>query len=421
LRRTGERRGIAPICPYDPCVPVALPAVIDGDRAASLPWSAYCDASVQATERRRLLSPSAGCCYLGHDRLLPDRGHRRADGDPRIVLTKDHGVVRAVANVCTHACRPLLLDDAAVSRPWLRCRFHDWSFRPDGSLIGGSHIDFDDDTDRDAGGCSVRDRLALPTFGVHSWHGFHFAAPAPRRNELADDLARIETALDAREVGDWLDFDGWSIVESHEDTYRGDWKVFLEVFGDCYHVPPYHPGLASFVDCDTLEWVFGESAHVQIVERSARRGDASPLYTAWADGIEHYHALRGEPVPDVAVAWIALYPNLMIELYDGLRVISSVVATGPDTYVNRVHHLVPDDMEVLVPGLPAAITRAYEETADEDRVLVESRHDGMQTAVSLGLTIDPYHVNRTGPAPEAGVEHFHRWWTRRMAAHASPG
>ena len=129
-----------------------------------------------------------------------------------------------------------------------------------------------------------------------------------------------------------------------------------------------------------------------------------------------YHASRGEPVPELAVAWTAVYPNVMLELYNGMRVISTIAPTGPDTYRNRVQYLFPADMEERVPGLAATIKAAYDETAVEDRRLNESRHEGVLTARSLGIECRPYVANLSGAAPEAGTTHFHGWWRRQPSA-----
>ncbi len=367
---------------------------------------------------QRLFTPGAGAVYLGHDLMLPARGYRRADADPRILLTRDtDGVVRAVANVCTHACRPIVLHDEPVERTYLRCEFHDWSFRCDGSLIGGASFEFGEGER----GAEARRRLALPRFGLVSWHGFHFAVDPAREPSFRADLERVDADFVARDVGSWLDFSDWTVALSRDDPYHGDWKAFLEVFGDCYHVPPYHPGLASFVDCASIEWTFGDGFHVQFLERSAERGAKSQRYTAWADGLDRYYGARGEATPPMAVAWAGIYPNLMIEAYNGLRVISVIVPVGPQEYVNRVHYCVPSDMEALVPGLPVAIIDAYDETVVEDKTLVEARSDGVAAAAALGLGIERYVPNLGGTALEAGVAHFHQWWAQRCGDLADVG
>jgi phenylpropionate dioxygenase-like ring-hydroxylating dioxygenase large terminal subunit len=216
-------------------------------------------------------------------------------------------------------------------------------------------------------------------------------------------------------LDNWLDPRAFTVRYEEDDACRGDWKTFLEVYGDCYHVPAFHGGLASYADCRTLEWSFGRNWHAQFVALSERGGASSARYRAWVEGLGDYYGSRGEPVPRLAVAWTAVYPNLMLELYNGMRVISTIAPTGPDTYRNRVQFLFPDDMDERVPGLVATIKAAYDETVAEDRQLNESRHDGVLTARSLGLDVRPYVANLSGAAPEAGTAHFHGWWRRGLA------
>lgn len=383
----------------------------DPSAVSSLPPSAYANAAVHDQELRTAFSPGAGLVYMGHDILLPEVGHRRCDSDPRLVLTRDQdNSVRLLANLCTHACRPLLNHDDPVAKPRLTCAYHDWTFRADGSLIGGANFDLGrgDEAER------RRAALQIPAFELLSWHGFHFAVDPDRRDVFAADLARIDADFGERGVAHWLDLDDCVVFSSHDDPYYGDWKAFLEVFGDCYHVPPYHPGLASFVDCGSIEWTFGQSFHAQFLTLSGERGSKSQKYSQWADGLDEYYAKRGETTPRMGVGWVGIYPNLMFEVYNGLRVLSVIVPLGFGEYVNRVHYCVPADMETLVPGLAQAIVDAFEETVVEDHDLVERRHDGMVAARSLGLTLDNYVPNLGGMALEAGVSHFHDWWSRTV-------
>ncbi|MPY95013.1 MAG: Rieske 2Fe-2S domain-containing protein [Acidimicrobiia bacterium] len=367
----------------------------------------YGDPVTYAEERRRLFSPARGPLYVGHDALLPTgRAHVRADGDDRVLLTRTAcGELRAFANVCSHALRPIVTDDTVLTGSCVTCPFHHWSFQLDGELIGGRSMSFTEDE---------RARLGLRPFPTTSWRGAHFSGDAAIGPSFRDDLDRVEDAFAAHGVADWLDFSDWVVVAEEDEAYRGDWKTFLEVYGDCYHVPPYHAGLASFADCASLEWVFGEAMHLQFVHLSRQAGRRSAAYAAWVEGLGDYHAARGERGSELAVVWSAFYPNVMLEFYNGLRVISVVIPTGPESYVNRVHYLVPRDMEELVPGLVQVILDAYGETAVQDRVLNESRYDGVVVARELDLGIEPYHPNLTGPAPELGTLHFHRWWRAEM-------
>jgi choline monooxygenase len=377
----------------------------------------YGEEAVHARERAGMLHPGVGPVFLGSEATLGEGGHRRADGDDRILLTRsDGGEVQAFANLCTHALRPLVAHGDTVDSPCITCPYHQWSFRRDGTLIGGRDITFGVD-DPSTGHALVpsREQLSLHRFDVLRWRGLVWSGARQELADLEADLGDMVDAFDARGLAGWLDLGSFTAAHAEDEDCRGDWKTFLEVYGDCYHVPAYHAGLASYADCRTLDWAFGRSWHAQFVQLSARAGGSSRRYRDWVDGLGAYYASRGEPVPELAVAWTAVYPNLMLELYNGMRVLSTIVPTGPASYRNRVQYLFPDDMEARVPGLVATIKAAYDETAVEDRRLNESRHDGLVTARSLGLAPRPYVANLSGVAPEAGTAHFHGWWRRRQA------
>lgn len=385
---------------HDPVLPDGRPD------AYSLGLDAYGNEEVYAAERSRLFHPAQGPLFVGHASLLDGPGHACAESDDRVLLTRaEDGEVRAFANLCTHSLRPLVRSRERVSHTCVTCPFHQWSFRRDGSLIGGRDIELS---------AEQRDRLGLVPFPSREWRGSYFCGAGAAGAAFAEDLRMVESTFEAIGRSDWLDFSDWSLVCTEDEVYEGDWKSFMDVYGDCYHVPPYHPGLASFADCSTLEWVFGESVHLQVLELSPEQGRRSPFYTSWFDGLRSYYERRGEPMPAQSVIWSAFYPNLMIEYYNGLRVISVLVPTGPTQYRNRVRYYVPPDMERLVPGLPAAILEAYGETAVQDRVLNETRHEGVAMAAELGLDVSTYFPNLTDPAPELGTVHFHAWWRQRM-------
>lgn len=378
----------------------------DGDLPASLGVEVYGNADVYAEELERLFHPGRGAVFVSHEALLPAGGHVAAEADDRVMLTRsDDGEVRAFANLCTHALRPLVTSRDASKQACVTCPYHQWSFRRDGSLIGGRDIAFSD---------AERKRLALDAFPLRTWHGAHFCGEAAQAAPFSRDLEIVERSFVERGVGNWLDFGDWTLTATEDEAYSGDWKTFMEVYGDCYHVPPYHSGLASFADCATLEWVFGDSVHVQFLDLAPEAGGRSPDYAAWAAGLGAYYEAKGEPAPTMAVAWTAFYPNVMIEYYNGLRVISALVPTGPDSYRNRVRYFVPADMESVAPGLAKTMLAAYDETAVQDRLLNESRHEGIVMARELGLQRAPYHPNLCGPAPELGTVHFHRWWRSQL-------
>src|SRR3546814_1045710 len=52
-------------------------------------------------------------------------------------------------------------------------------------------------------------------------------------------------------------------VEVHRCNYN--WKTFIEVYLEDYHVGPFHPGLGNFVSCEDLRWEFSSWYSLQRV------------------------------------------------------------------------------------------------------------------------------------------------------------
>ena len=62
-----------------------------------------------------------------------------------------------------------------------------------------------------------------------------------------------------------LDFSGYVLDKVHVHQCDYNWKTFIEVYLEDYHVTPFHPGLGQFVACEDLRWEFGADYSVQTV------------------------------------------------------------------------------------------------------------------------------------------------------------
>ena len=71
--------------------------------------------------------------------------------------------------------------------------------------------------------------------------------------------------------------------------YPCNWKTFIEVYLEDYHVASYHPGLGNFVTCDDLTWEYGDWWSVQPVgvNRGLSRA-GSPVYQKWHEQVLAY-------------------------------------------------------------------------------------------------------------------------------------
>lgn len=142
-----------------------------------------------------------------------------------IILTRDAaGKLRALANVCRH--RGSRLVDGCGQTRLIRCPFHSWSYGLDGQLAAAPHMDMCE-------GFQKSDHGLMP-YRVEERFGFVFVS--------LGDAGDLDDQLD--------DFDAlhapWpldKLVTHRRRTLRVNcnWKAFLEVFNEYYHLASVHP------------------------------------------------------------------------------------------------------------------------------------------------------------------------------------
>jgi choline monooxygenase len=185
--------------------------------------------------------------------------------------------IELISNVCRHRQAVMLkgrgsLLAAKGRRPATSCaRCTAGPTARRGDLIGAPHFAHDP--------C-----LNLNNYqGLREWNGLLF-----------EDNGRRHRCRPGRHGPVWpggdLDFSGFVLdrVELHECNYN--WKTFIEVYLEDYHVGPFHPGLGSFVTCDDLRWEFMANHYsVQTVGVANRLGKpGSPVYERWHDVLLKY-------------------------------------------------------------------------------------------------------------------------------------
>ncbi|HQW20778.1 MAG TPA: RHO alpha subunit C-terminal catalytic domain-containing protein, partial [Rhodocyclaceae bacterium] len=220
------------------------------------------------------------------------------------------------------------------------------------------------------------------------------------------DLAGMKLANDGV-----FDFTGFKLdrVEMHVCNYN--WKTFIEVYLEDYHVVPFHPGLGNFVTCDDLRWQFGEWYSVQRVGITALQKSGSSTYARWQKAVLDYN--NGEKPKQGAqgAVWLTYYPNIMVEWYPHVLVVSSLIPQDVDKTMNIVEFYYPEDIALFERELIEAEQAAYMETAIEDDEIGERMDRGRRALLKQGRSeVGPYQSPM-----EDGMRHFHEFYRRIMA------
>jgi phenylpropionate dioxygenase-like ring-hydroxylating dioxygenase large terminal subunit len=358
---------------------------------SQLSVSSYFDASLFQKEQDLIFQHAPR--YLGHALAVPEVGDHLAlvqEAEGRALVRTQAGI-ELVSNVCRHRQAVMLKGRGHAGRH-IVCPLHRWTYDLHGALVGAPHFA------QDPG-------LNLRNYPVQTWQGLVFE---DQGRSVATDLAALGAAHD-------LDFSGFVFDRAHVHQCDYNWKTFIEVYLEDYHVGPFHPGLGGFVSCEDLKWEFGRHHSVQTVgvQKSLASRAGSDVYARWQDAVLKFR--NGEP-PAQGAIWLTYYPTVMVEWYPHVLVVSTLFPQGPQKTMNLVEFFYPEEIVAFEREFVDAQQAAYMETCVEDDELALRMDAGRRALMLRG-------DDEAGPyqSPmEDGMQHFHGWYRREMGMGYTP-
>ena len=362
-----------------------------------LPVSSYCDEALFQREQARLFS--AGPRYLGHALSVPKLGDYAtlAQENQGRALVRTPAGIELISNVCRHRQALMLQGRGSLQQTGpgraagnVVCPLHRWTYSGTtaeraGLLLGAPHFPQDP--------C-----LNLNNYPLREWNGLLFE---DNGRDIEADLAGMGPRAE-------FDFTGFVLdrVELHQCNYN--WKTFIEVYLEDYHVGPFHPGLGGFVSCEDLQWQFKEHYSVQTVGLAHARGRAgSPVYQRWQDALRAY---SGQQQPRQGAIWLTYYPHIMLEWYPHVLTVSTLHPVSVDKTLNMVEFYYPEEIAAFEREFVQAQQAAYMETCLEDDEIAERMDAGRRALLQRGNNeVGPYQSPM-----EDGMQHFHDWYRREM-------
>lgn len=296
-------------------------------------------------------------------------------GEPVVIVRGNDNVLRGFFNVCRHHAAAVMTEPHGTA-PHLRCPYHGWTYSLEGELRGTP--DF-------AGVCDF-DRAANGLVAVNTavWENWVFIQIAPQGSIQSE--ANLESFLGAELINQIapLELHNFHWQERRHYAFDCNWKVFVDNYLDGgYHVPHLHKGLDSVLDYSNymiengdrfcLQWspIVSEGAEEQT--GAVRKGDRALYY------------------------WI--YPNFMINWYDGAMDTNLVIPRGVDKTEVIFDFYFPDVSESARERNLASI-EVGQRIQDEDVAICKS--------VQGGLKSRAYQAGRLSVRREAGEHLFHR-------------
>lgn len=368
---------------------------------SQFPVSSYFDQALFQRELETIFQ--RGPRYVGHALSVPETGDyftlpQEAAGR---ALVRTPSGIELVSNVCRHRQAVMLKGrgNLGEQKPGhaggnIVCPLHRWTYAgsntppgagPAGRLLGAPHFEHDP--------C-----LNLNNYRLREWNGLLFEDNGV---DVAADLANMGPLKQLSFEGMVLDH-----VELHQCNYN--WKTFIEVYLEDYHVGPFHPGLGNFVTCEDLRWEFKPEYSVQTVgAQNLLQQAGSPTYQRWHDVLMRY---REGQLPTHGAIWLTYYPHIMVEWYPHVLTVSTLHPISVDKTLNMVAFFYPEEIAAFEREFVEAQRAAYMETCIEDDEIAERMDAGRKALLARG-------DNEVGPyqSPmEDGMQHFHEWYRRKM-------
>lgn len=357
--------------------PAATPPDLDAEflrsvpieQASTIPSSWYNDPRFHEFDKNAVFAPAWQ--YVGPSSKLSAPGDWLTDviaGNPVLVLSGEDGALRAFFNTCRHRGGPLAVRHG--ERCVIQCRYHGWTYRPDGSLRGVPKWDRVDLFDKGDYG--------LVPVGVAEWQGLVFVRideeeEAGTGSRLSDYLDGIVERIAPQRIA------GKTFHSRVEYDVRCNWKVYVDNYLEGYHIPHVHPEL-----CDLLD------------------------YQAYETALSRHHSLQHSPIDadenfygDGAgtAFYYHVFPNFMMNILPGRLQTNLVVPVSHDA-CRVIFDYFYDDIE------SAEAKRTIDEDIRyADRVQAEDIE--ICEAVQLGLGSRAYDRGRYSVECETAVHHFH--------------
>ena len=362
--------------------------------ASTLPPASYTGADVLAAEESGLLRQSwLGIGRADEWREAGDYSTFELAGAPVIVLRDETGDLRAFANTCRHRGTRLLEGRGHATR--IRCPFHGWTYGLDGSLRGATRMG--------ATKGFRRADMGLVEFRTAERGGFAFVT-------LSDEAPGIDEWLGA--------FDNlhspWRLknlvtTRRREIEVACNWKLFLEVFNESYHL--------EYVHASTFGGIYLDPELPDAVGGCVQTSFSPTAGTGGLKADEQEHVLPTMPNlsarEQVGTRYTWIFPSLTFAAGSEELWAYGARPLGPARC--RVTQWVCFPRETVgSPGFEAKAERYYarmDEALAEDISVLERQQLGMDSPFArAGRWSDLEH----------GAAAFAAWYAERMAQAVSP-
>ncbi|HEX5834053.1 MAG TPA: SRPBCC family protein, partial [Pyrinomonadaceae bacterium] len=329
---------------YDPNAPLAL--------ASTIPASWYVDKDLYKLELTTVFS-NTWQLAARVDQVQQPGQYVATDiaGEPIVVVRGNDGELRGFFNVCRHHAAAVMTEPEGKAAQ-LRCPYHGWTYSLEGELKGTPDFTGVCDFDR------ARNGLApVETVEWEDWVFVKLSGSCPMTLEefLTTSLTEEIKTLNVTDLH-WF--------ERRHYHFDCNWKVFVDNYLDGgYHVPYLHKGLDSVLDYSNY-----------MIENGTRHClQWSPIVTEGAE------AQTGAVRTGDRALYYWIYPNFMINWYDGVMDTNLVIPRGVDQTEVIFDFYFPDVVSPEARERNAASVAVGQRIQDEDVAICKSVQRGLNS------------------------------------------
>ena len=266
--------------------------------SAALDPRLYVDPATLEREQEAIFARSWQ--LAGHVADLPRPGSyitARAGSESVLVVRGEDGRLRAFRNVCRHRAARLREGGGDCGKA-LRCPYHGWTYRTDGSLIGVPEGRGFDRLDKSA--------LGLMPARAETFAGLVFVTLDVESRPLRHELDGLERRLAPYGLERLTRF------SASTSSQPANWKIVADNYLEGYHIPIAHPGLMRLLDYQRYTVEVGDGyVWFEAPLRAKQSGNR----------IERAYQRTVRPMPGLAAAdravwrYVYVWPNTTIDLY----------------------------------------------------------------------------------------------------------
>ncbi len=364
--------------------------------ASSLPAACYHDTSVLDAEQHLIFRKH--WIGLGRaDRFSQAGQYETIDiaGVPVILIMDREHQLHAFNNACRHRGARLLEGEGTTRA--IRCPFHCWNYSVDGRLVAASHMETTEDF--------KLSEMGLIEFALRIHAGFIFVCFAAEPPDFANFIG---------------DFDAvhapWPLAELLSTRRicmqaNCNWKLFLDVFNEYYHLPYVHP--------DSINSIYqapdagDETRGCYASQFGETEGTGALLESNQRNALPSIPDLQGRAARGTRYTW--LFPNMTFAIGTDALWIYEAYPLSTDRCLVYQTQCFPQ-ASVQLPDFEQRVQHYYDRldaAVAEDLQALENQQRGMNSPFT--------QAGRFAVGLEPNVARFAAWYAGQFLASSGGG